>query len=101
MRAELSIEMLGDNTKGIIVANSGNPLQILDVTVTQEDEDSLGYYSRYFRTSAIIPRTIRPTPMNHLMRSGNAKTSIPRIIAITPIHVPVIFMMIPPDGLDN
>ena len=32
---------------------------------TQEDKDSLGYYSRYFRTRAIIPRTIRPTPIIH------------------------------------
>ena len=40
--------------------------------------------------------TMRPIPMNHLMRSGKAKTSMPRIIVIKPIHTPLTFKSIPP-----
>ena len=41
-----------------------------------------------------MPSTISPTPTVNLMMSGNTRTRIPRIIAMIPIHTPLIFNMI-------
>jgi hypothetical protein len=59
------------------------------------DGNSVRCYSSYFFTSASIPRTIRPIPMVNLIISGNTRTRMPRTMAITPTHKPLIFKMVP------
>jgi hypothetical protein len=62
-------------------------------------QDSLiiaGNVFYYLRTSASIPMTISPMPTNHLIKSGNTSTRTPRIMAITPIPTPDIFIIVSP-----